>query len=93
MCYRTLDTVSSQVQFGYRTLWTYMFEHANGGGVSEDAVEEFLALALSCGKFSYAEAPKRYPVILGVTGTLKQALESKTQGEILKKDYKFRNVT
>lgn len=70
-----------------------MFEHANGGGVTEEAVDEFLALALSCGKFSYAEAPKRYPVILGVTGTLQQALDSKTQSEILRKDYKFTKST
>jgi hypothetical protein len=41
------------------------------GNISEEVLDETIGINIPCGKFSYAEVPKLYVNILGVTGTLK----------------------
>jgi hypothetical protein len=63
VCYNTKNT------FGYLTLWTY-FHEFECKRVPETALEDHLGLMIKCGQFSYAEIPKHYNLMLGVTGTL-----------------------
>eukprot|EP00041_Stephanoeca_diplocostata_P038836 m.1559437 g.1559437 ORF g.1559437 m.1559437 type:complete len:2778 (+) comp25276_c0_seq3:118-8451(+) len=94
ICYKTIDTVSSDIDFGYRTLWAYFKEHTdNPEAVSQDSVQDHIALQVACGQFSYAEAPKEYGVILGVTGTLEQSLSLPHQRKVLEKEYNITRQT
>ena len=50
--------------FGYMTLWTY-FDEVEKKRVAEAVLEENLGLSIMCGRFSYAEIPTKYDLILG----------------------------
>jgi len=69
VAYKNGVAYDSKISFGYITLWTYFYE-VESKRVPAAALEEHLGLLINCGQFSYAEIPKRYEVILGVTGTL-----------------------
>eukprot|EP00854_Cymbomonas_tetramitiformis_P003883 gene3883-4844_t len=69
IAYRVQDTVATDVSFGYATMWSYLVEHGRGR-VNDTTLQQSLGLRVSCGQLSYAEIPKRYDTILGVTGTL-----------------------
>lgn len=90
--YRTLDTVSADVLYGYRTLWTYFYEQQQGT-VTAEVMESYLSLSISCGQFSYAEVPKEYCVILGVTGTLRQTLDLPFEKKVLEDVYGIKHHT
>jgi hypothetical protein len=52
-----------------------------------------MALRVSCGQFSYAETPKRYSIILGVTGTLEVTLKLPFEKKILEDEMKITEKT
>lgn len=54
-------------------------------------MESQLALFVNCGAYSYAEIPKRYSKILGVTGTL--GLLAGSQKDMLSEEYKINKTT
>lgn len=67
--YKVLDTISYQVTYGYRTVFAYLKEAANGNLRNRrSTLQRVLVMPVSCGQFSYANIkPAR---ILGVSGTL-----------------------
>ena len=84
--------------FGYVTLWTY-FHEIECKRLAESALEAHLGLVIDCGQFSYAEIPKAYGLILGVTGTLVPEKQGSPhplgtfEQAIIKDDYKIRGQT
>jgi hypothetical protein len=69
VAYKSGVSYDTNISFGYVTLWTY-FHEVECKRIAESALENNLGLMINCGQFSYAEIPKRYKLILGVTGTL-----------------------
>jgi hypothetical protein len=69
IAYATHDTVSSNVVCGYKTLFAY-FKERERGAVTDDSLAAAMGLHVKCGNFSYAQIPRYYDQILGVTGTL-----------------------
>jgi hypothetical protein len=69
VAYKSGVSYDTNISFGYVTLWTY-FHEVECKRIAESALDNNLGLMINCGQFSYAEIPKRYKLILGVTGTL-----------------------
>ena len=67
--YKIGDRYQFNAQQGYLTQFAYLREK-EANKVSENAVKQNLGLLVKCGEFSYAETPKKFDIILGVTGTL-----------------------
>lgn len=68
--YRWQDGISFNLVYGYKTVFAYLKEH-DAGNISSSSVEYHIVHAIDCGVvFSFAEMPKRYQAMLGVTGTL-----------------------
>lgn len=63
------DSISTDVNFGYSTNFAY-FQEFDRRKVSEEDKKRQIGINLKCGYYSYADAPKKYLKILGVTGTL-----------------------
>ena len=68
--YKDQDSYSFNKTVGYRTSFAYIKENALGN-ISDEKMNENLCITIKCGKFSYAEIPFNFDLILGVTGTLK----------------------
>ena len=106
MCYKIMDgkvayksgvCYSDKISYSYVTTWTHLHEQESLG---EEAVEAQLGLRrIKCGQFSYAEIPKWYSVILGVTGTLvpeapgKQHPLGTFERSIFANDFKIKSQT
>jgi hypothetical protein len=96
--YKSGVCYDSKVSFGYVTLWTY-FHEVECKRVSEEALEGMLGLMINCGQFSYAEIPKTYALILGVTGTLVPEFKGEPsplgtfEQHIIQNDYKIKGQT
>ena len=73
--YKFSDTYSSKVFYGYRTIFTYLFELDKGNITDASHVDKKLTWFLKCGSFSYAEIPNDFFAIMGVTGTLNSLSE------------------
>ena len=69
------DGISFNISYGYLTNYAYFEEHSKGQ-ITDDKLKEIMGINISCGYYSYAEAPKEYLKRLGVTGTL-ETLHSK----------------
>lgn len=82
--YKIGDRYQFNATQGYLTQFAYLRE-LEESQVTEDAVLKNIGLLIKCGSFSYAEIPRKFHVILGVTGTLKQV--SKTQKKIMVEQY------
>lgn len=82
--YKNQDRIDTQISVGYLTLFAYFKEH-DKNRVSEKKLLANLYLELKCGSFSYAEIPKQYACIMGVTGTL--TCLSAGESQILHRDY------
>ena len=85
--YKDQDQLSESKTFGYKTLFACYAEEK----VTAEESSKREALLIDCGVFSYAEVPKEYDVIMGVTGTL-QTLTS-AQKALLKSEYKIDKQT
>jgi hypothetical protein len=72
--YKEQDGLSCNIQYGYKTMFAYMKEHELNK-VQASVLEKKLAFTLDCGNFSYAQLPKEYDCLMGVTGTLKTLSE------------------
>ena len=99
--YKEQDLVSTNTYYGYYTMWTY-FHEAEQGNIKPEVLAQHHGISLMCGSFSYAELPKRFKVILGVTGTLKPETRGGVKGpeplgtferKIIKDDYKIKHST
>lgn len=64
-------SVNTELRDGYNSTWWH-FKYLENGRIEQAEFDRAAALGLSvtCGNFSYAEVPKAYEHILGVTGTL-----------------------
>eukprot|EP01084_Bolivina_argentea_P254311 427516_1 len=69
--YKEGDQVSYTAIKGYKTLFAYYYEHYENKVISDKSLNDAIAFYLNCGTFSYAEIPKKFNLIMGVTGTLK----------------------
>jgi len=67
--YRHHDGLSFSQSHGYQTMFVYFKEHTEGR-ISQESLERNIALQITCGMYSYAEIPKEYAYVVGVTGTL-----------------------
>ena len=88
--YKESDRISFSKTLGYKTLFTYYHEHSKGN-ITQQSLHNKIAIYLQCGSFSYAEIPKNFYVILGVTGTLKTLSEA--EQNIMKDTYKIERHT
>jgi len=81
--YKEGDQITYSATVGYKTLFAYYFEHHVNNVISANSLNHVIAMYLKCGAFSYAEVPKRFNVIMGVTGTLRHLSvpERKTMDE------------
>jgi hypothetical protein len=67
--YKHNDTTSPFISYGYKTVFANMYEYERGN-ISKTNYDDALMISLSIAEFSYAELPKYFYRILGVTGTL-----------------------
>lgn len=68
--YREPHGISFDIAYRYKTIFAYFKEHELGN-ITKSARDLRANILIDCGAFSYAEVPKQYQVVLGVTGTLK----------------------
>ena len=98
IAYKSGVCYDPKISFGYVTLWTY-FNELERSRVADVALNNHLGLMINCGQFSYAEIPKRYTLILGVTGTLVPECKGGPhplgtfEQEIIRDDYKIKGKT
>jgi hypothetical protein len=70
--YKDQDSVSYDIYYGYKTIFAYFKEsEANPPRITKPTLNNKLVLTVDCGSYSYAEIPKQYDSVMGVTGTLK----------------------
>jgi hypothetical protein len=67
--YKDGDSISSKINFGYKTVFAYLHEYENNK-VDKVYLDEALQISLMVAEFSYASLPNFFKYILGVTGTL-----------------------
>ncbi|CAL6025608.1 Helicase-related_protein [Hexamita inflata] len=96
--YKDQDTISTRIFYGYKTLFAYYQEvenpkkkGENDAKVQQKALDERKCLYFSCGSFSYAEIPKNYQHIIGVTGTLDTV--SKPEMKLLTDEYNIKKFS
>ncbi|CAL6013582.1 Conserved_hypothetical protein [Hexamita inflata] len=96
--YKDQDTISTRIFYGYKTLFAYYQEVENPKKKGENdvkvkqiALDERKCLYFSCGSFSYAEIPKNYKHIIGVTGTLDTV--SKPEMKLLTDEYNIKKFS
>ena len=85
--YKENDSINYTTRHGYKTQFKAR-EQYDQNKITKDTLNAYIAIYLSSGKFSYAEIPKKFKYILGVTGTLK-SLENYEEEEKIqsKSDY------
>ena len=88
--YKDQDSISFSISYGYKTLFAYFKEHA-AGNISQSSLDVQISLTIDCGGFSYAEMPKRYKCVMGVTGTLETL--SKPELSLLRDVYNIRKFS
>ena len=67
------------------------FHESENGAISSNSLHQNIYIAINCGSFSYAEIPRQFDYIMGVTGTLR--VLSKPEREVIQKDYKILKET
>ena len=60
---------STSTAFGYKTAFAY-FHFLDKGEISEQSVKDNVGINIICGIFSYAEIPRMFNHVMGVSGTL-----------------------
>ncbi|ETN98602.1 hypothetical protein RFI_38890, partial [Reticulomyxa filosa] len=78
------DSIYYNVRYGYKTLFAYYHEHEQRK-ISDESFKNNISLSFRIGNFSYAEIPKTFYCIMGVSGTLKTL--SEPEQEVIEKDY------
>jgi hypothetical protein len=88
--YHIQDRIDFKTVDGYKTLFAY-YQAAHEGKISAAALKEHKCIRIDCGAYSYAEIPKIYDHLMGVSGTL-EALQD-AERDILYSAYKVRRLT
>jgi len=68
--YKQQDRMTCKKVYGYKTAFQYFESYTKGEIQSEQQVKENVGLFIGCGNFSFAEIPKDFDYIMGVSGTL-----------------------
>ncbi|ETO12035.1 hypothetical protein RFI_25340 [Reticulomyxa filosa] len=84
--YKEQDSICYNIRYGYKTLFAYYHEHEQNK-ISKESLEKNKFLSFQIGSFSYAEVPKGFSCIMGVSGTLKTL--SPPEQTVVEKDYKI----
>ena len=89
--YREQDRFVFNAIYGYyKTMFAYYKENEKEK-ISPKSLNENAIIRVKCGDFSYAEIPKEFVCIMGVTGTL-EAL-SDPEKQVIKDDYQIQKFT
>merc|ERR1712127_256961 len=64
-----------------------------GDSITEDSAQAHLGIDLNCGQFSFAELPKTYKCVVGVTGTLKELLQVDGIRKVIREEYQISRYT
>lgn len=88
--YEQQDLISTNSTYEYMTLFAYYHNHAKGE-IDKKVLDSKKCILLDCAKFSFAEVPLEYNIILGVTGTLETL--SDPQKDIIKNIYCIEHQT
>ncbi|CAL6013588.1 Helicase-related_protein [Hexamita inflata] len=88
--YKSQDTISTSTYYGYRTLFAY-YQEVENKQINEQQLRTRKNIHFSCGNFSYAEIPKNYKHIIGVTGTLDTV--SKPEMKLLTDEYNIKKFS
>jgi hypothetical protein len=89
--YKVGDTWSDKATDAYKTLFAYYYYYYRDAkaplrdSISLETLKSKKAIGVNCAKFSYAEGPLSFSLILGLTGTL-DTLSSEQQ-KIMKSVY------
>jgi len=84
--YKEQDGISFSIAFGYNTLFAYYHEHSQGN-ITRVVLDEYISLNARCGAFSYAELPKNFSCIMGVSGTLEDKELTPAEKVIMRETY------
>ncbi|ETO04255.1 hypothetical protein RFI_33142, partial [Reticulomyxa filosa] len=82
--YKEQDSICYNIRYGYKTLFAYYYENEQNK-ISDESFKNNIFISFQIGNFSYAEVPKNFCCIMGVSGTLKTL--SAPEQEVVEKDY------
>ncbi|CAL6043161.1 Helicase-related_protein [Hexamita inflata] len=88
--YKDQDTISTKIFYGYKTLFAY-YKEVEKQNICDEELQKRICLYFNCGSFSYAEIPKQYTYIIGVTGTLDTV--SKPEMKLLTDEYNIKKFS
>ena len=88
--YKEQDGVSTGIRFGCKTMFAHFKEYDDGHGL-ELTKPPAIALPINSGIFSYAEVPRMYDAMAGVTGTLSTLTPS--ESKLLEEEFGFTKYT
>jgi len=88
--YKDQDKISFDISYGYKTMFAYYKANAERK-ISPASLQSKIYLLIDCGAFSFAEIPKLYKYILGVSGTLETL--STPEKELLRSVYNITKFT
>src|SRR3990167_5052221 len=70
ICYKDQDSYSSKIVHRYKTAFAYFNERDSGNISRDDIVKEQTGILLNCGSFLFAEIPKQFDLVMGVSASL-----------------------
>ena len=90
--YKDQDQISFNKIIGYKTLFLYFKEfYTNRNFKNKEKFLQNISLNIKCGSFSYAEIPKKFDYIMGVTGTLDTLQDFEKR--VMREEYKIYKET
>jgi len=78
VAYAINGNTSTTTAYGYSTPFAYFHFHEKGQ-ISDQSLQDNIGFHVVYGIFSYAEIPKRFDVVMGVSGTLTELLPEEKQ--------------
>jgi len=90
--YKERDEICFDVVYSNKTVFAYL-TYEMDERITAEVAEANLGIDLVCGRFSFAELPKSYRFILGVTGTLRELLDVDGIRNVIQRDYKIEHFT
>jgi len=88
--YKSLDSVDTRLKHRYKTAFAYLHEVQRYPGLKHNLASN-LEFHFPCGSFSYAEIPRMFACIMGVTGTLTSL--SDAENDVINKNYNISKRT
>ncbi|CAE7330897.1 unnamed protein product [Symbiodinium sp. CCMP2592] len=90
--YKDRDDVNYEICHANKTVFAYLnFEKT--GKLAAEQVKPHVGIDLLCGRFSFADLPNMYSLILGVTGTLRELWDIPEFKDMLQKEYEINHFT